>query len=148
MIAKIVENKYLYIDSLEDLMKTSLKGLATGGDSGKWSKPDFVPSQNFEYTSVRDNFYALFNRTEAMSFGDSKWLEVLSSPKMMIKLIQSSVILEDELALTFFKRMLNEIIPVHASRESYLPEYITPICYSSSFKYGKEIEKLWVGIST
>jgi len=140
MIARIVESKYLLIDSVEDLLGTKLKPLALPGDLTLWSRKSFL--QHFEYESTKQNFVRLFNRTERILFSDSKWLDVFGNPKLMVEMMYTSAILEDEFVIKFFSKVLGEMVPVHLSRESYFPQFITPLCYNANFSYPAELEKL------
>ena len=144
MIAKIVESKYLDIDSIEDFLDTNLKALATAGDVALWKAPSFISFKDIEYESVRQNYHQLFNRTKPMFFDDPNWLNMFNNPKQMIELFRTTAILEDEFAIKFFAKVLGEIIPIHLSRESYFPQFVTPICYNQNFTYITEIVKLYV----
>ncbi len=143
MIAKIVESKYRSVDSIEELLdKTKLTGLAVAGDLSLWKDPNFISMAAIQYDEVRLRYQRLFQRTQPMAFDDPKWLELMNNPRRLIEVLHSSAILEDEFAIRFFERMLSQILPVHLSRESYFPQYVTPICYIQSFPYRVQLEKL------
>ena len=144
MIAKIVESKFRSVDSIEELLdQTKLTGLALSGDLSLWKDPNFVSMAAIQYEEVRQRYQRLFARTEAMAFDDPKWLELMNSPRQLIEVLHTSAILEDEFAIRFFERLLVQILPVHLSRESYFPQYVSPICYIQTFPYRVQLEKLY-----
>ncbi|KAJ6221574.1 hypothetical protein RDWZM_000119 [Blomia tropicalis] len=138
MIAKIANSEYRTINTIEQLLDTNMKMLATAGDITIWRHTktlDFDGKVN-----VRNK--QLFNRTEKMLFNDPKWLEVLNSPRQLIKMMRTHAILEDESAILFFARILEKFMPIHLSQEAYFPQFISPICHYDKFPYKNELWKL------
>lgn len=135
MIAKIVDSNYLLIDNVQDLLDTKMEIYAMPGDITLIKGL----TKSSQYESTRENFKKLLNRTQELLLSDSKWIEIFTDPKKINKMLSKVALLEDESAVKMFYRILSQMYPIHASSESYIPQYITPICYNKNFAFSDEL---------
>lgn len=141
MIARIVTTKYREIDTIEELLQSDLNVYALTNDKEQFT--DLLSKlDRGEFEQLFNNFNLLLNRTDSLVFEDPKFASILLDPVQMLDTLHSYAVLEDEWATKFLVSVSAVAMDLHVSKEGYLAELITPICFHKSFAYVKEAQRL------
>ena len=144
LLANLLNQELIPLETIDDILELYDKKIVTRIYTDSFKVTDYnhyIKTNTIEKSEFTDKLLKMSKLFIKINEDIMDLVPFLDDPEQMVKIISSSVLIEDEEWVDIVLPFLKRIVSGHRG-EAYIPFLITPFCYGYNFQFVSEVESL------